>query len=337
MSNSEKHPRVLPLSTLNAATNFALLAPGFSSATWTLIENLQPTDSDEALLWVAPYSSKVPLRFTGTLSPVQVDFDCAHPPLTVRLVDHHAIESIESIRSAIARGDVYQVNLTLRAAIDNVNGAQLLQRLCAKQTPRFASWLKVAGLCEMVSASPELLFETDHNVIRVEPMKGTAPIANRSLLLQSAKDQAELAMITDLLRDDLHQLCRPGTVTVTNPRLLVELPYALQTVSQVSGILEPSVSLARIYQVLHPGGSVTGAPRRAAQDIIATLENSPRGLYCGTLGLSLSGTCRSALLIRTAQRETPQQWMYGVGSGITWDSNAQQELNEMRLKLGALT
>jgi para-aminobenzoate synthetase / 4-amino-4-deoxychorismate lyase len=337
LSSGEGQLRIVDLSGLNAATNFALLAPGYSSGTWTLIEDVRPTDSDEALLWLFPYASERPLRFTGRPSKVDVHFDCLTPMLVVHLEDHHAIDAIESIRASIARGDVYQVNLTLRASIDNVSGAQLLQRLCAKQTPRFASWLKIDGVPETVSASPELLFETAEGVIRVEPMKGTAALVDRSRLLQSVKDQAELAMITDLLRDDLHQLCRPGTVSVTNPRLLVELPYALQTVSQVSGTLEPSVNLARIYQVLHPGGSVTGAPRKAARDIIDALETSPRGLYCGSLGLSLAGTCRSALLIRTAQRETAQRWVYGVGSGITWDSEAQQELDEMHLKLGALT
>jgi anthranilate/para-aminobenzoate synthase component I len=230
---------------------------------------------------------------------------------------------------------VYQVNLTLRAQLAPVDGASLLATLCARGVPRFAAWVKAPQL-EFISASPELLFEADHGTLRAEPMKGTAPAGQRAWLEASEKDQAELAMITDLLRNDLAQLCQPGSVQVPNARRFIELPYVVQAVSDVTGTLRDDVTLDDVLRGLHPGGSVTGAPREAAVRLITQLEATPRGPYCGALllrtGVELT---RCALLIRTATR-TPTGWTWGVGGGITWGSQAQAELDEVRLKLGAL-
>jgi anthranilate/para-aminobenzoate synthase component I len=191
-------------------------------------------------------------------------------------------------------------------------------------------------LGEFVSASPELLVETAARWIHAEPMKGTAAPHDRAFLEASEKDRAELAMITDLLRDDLNRLCEPGSVRVPNAQRFIELPYVLQAVADVEGALRDGVTTTEVLSVLHPGGSVTGAPREAALDVISQLERSPRGAYCGTLGLELGDHARFALLIRTAERTADGAWIYGVGSGITWDSVPEAELAEVRLKLGAL-
>jgi anthranilate/para-aminobenzoate synthase component I len=228
---------------------------------------------------------------------------------------------------------VYQVNLTTRAQLGDVDGAALLSRLCAREIPRFASWVKSKRFGEFVSASPELLVETHARSIHVEPMKGTAK--TREALLSSEKDRAELAMITDLLRDDLHRLCEPRSVNVTNERRIIPLSYAVQTVADVEGTLRADISLQDVFSVVHPGGSVTGAPRQAALSVITELERTPRGAYCGTLALELGDSMRAALLIRTAEKLSTG-WRYGVGGGITWDSTPDAELDEVRLKLGAL-
>ncbi|HEY1088247.1 MAG TPA: chorismate-binding protein, partial [Archangium sp.] len=146
----------------------------------------------------------------------------------------------------------------------------------------------------------------------------------------------ELAMITDLLRDDLHRLCVPSSVRVREERRLVELPYVVQAVSDVEGLLPEDVTFRDVLRGVHPGGSVTGAPRQAALEVIAELEPSPRGGYCGTLALEHDGLARAALLIRTAEKRSGA-WRYGVGSGITWDSDPDAELEEVKLKLGALS
>jgi anthranilate/para-aminobenzoate synthase component I len=202
--------------------------------------------------------------------------------------------------------------------------------------PRFAAWVRLAGVGEVVSASPEMLFEVDGRTIRAEPMKGTAPANQRAWLEQSTKDAAELAMITDLVRDDLNHLCVARSVSVPNARRFVELPYAVQTVSEVVGHLRDEVSVRDVLAQLHPGGSITGAPRAAARAMISALEGAPRDFYCGVLAYERATRVRASLLIRTAQRVSDTRWRYSVGGGITWDSRASDELAEVRLKLGAL-
>ncbi len=320
----------LNLSELDRRDDFTLLAPEFSgTGEWTLVDLAQPGDAG---VWFAPAEGNAE-RHSGTARHVALNFDVAPATLDVRLDERGFEDGVRHIRERIAAGDVYQVNLTTRAALGLASGSALLARFCARGVPRFAAWVKSSRTGEFVSASPELLVETAGRWIHVEPMKGTAPTTAE--LLASHKDEAELAMITDLLRDDLHRLCVPASVRVTNERRLIELPYAVQSVADVEGALREDVTLREVFRVVHPGGSVTGAPRRAALELIAALETSPRGAYCGTLGLELDDTLRASLLIRTAQR-LHAGWSYGVGGGITWNSTPEGELAEVRLKLGAL-
>ena len=332
------------LSSLQTSERFALLAPGYADhGHWTLLEDLHEHPAGE--LWFATAEGK-PRRFRGTRHLIDLEIDLPATMLSVTLDDGRYLDRVSTIREQIAAGDVYQVNLTLRAELKGADGAQLLATLCRKTVPRFAAWVKHPALGEIVSASPELLVEVwplsptlshrgGEREIHVEPMKGTAPAGQRAWLERSEKDRAELAMITDLLRDDLHHLCEPGTVHVRNAQRMIELPYVVQAVADVDGQLRADVTLQDVLDVVHPGGSVTGAPREAALQTIAQLELTPRGAYCGTLGLETGSSSRFALLIRTAERDGAN-WRYGVGSGITWDSDPCAELDEVRLKLGAL-
>jgi anthranilate/para-aminobenzoate synthase component I len=310
---------------------FALLGPGFSGdGAWRLV---RPSVTGTATLHVAPYD-EAPRSTAVDVQRVSMELsDVA--PIPVTLDDTGFLAGVETIRARIAAGDVYQVNLTVRARVGPVPGSALLQRLCARAVPRFAAWVRWPGLPEFVSASPELLVETRGRHVHAEPMKGTAKPGDATRLLESRKDEAELAMITDLTRNDLHQLCERGSVRVTAPRRLLELPYVLQAVSDVEGTLRDGLGVADVLRIMHPGGSVTGAPRPAAMALIRQLEPTPRQLYCGTLGLEHHESFRAALLIRTATK-TATGWVYGVGSGITWDSEPDAELAEVRLKLGAL-
>jgi anthranilate synthase/aminodeoxychorismate synthase-like glutamine amidotransferase len=324
----------LELSSLSHRSEFALLAPQFrNSPNWTLLD-LTATNPN-ATLWHAK-AEGAPIALRGRAEPVDLHFDVAPIALEPKLDETGFLDGVRAIREAIAAGDVYQVNLTLRAALKaNATGAQILATLCRNTIPRFAAWVKSRELGEFLSASPELLVEREGRRVRVEPMKGTARPDQRAWLEASEKDRAELSMITDLLRDDLHHLCERGSVIVTNERRFIELPYVLQTVADVEGTLRSDVTTTALLAQVHPGGSVTGAPRHAALTQIAKLESSPRGAYCGALGLEFDDRLTAALLIRTAER-TARGWRYGVGSGITWDSDPQAELDEVRLKLGAL-
>lgn len=310
----------------------ALLGPGFfPDKRWRRFA--EAADGD-ATLWLAGYD-EAPRGLRGRLSLVDPSLPAA-TPLPFELDEQGFTGSVQRVRERIAAGDVYQVNLTVRARVRGESGAGLLSTLCAKHVPRFAAWVRLPGV-ELVSASPELLVETSGRWIHAEPMKGTAAPGARALLERSEKDRAELAMITDLTRDDLHQLCVRGSVRVTSERRFLELPYVVQAVSDLEGQLRPEVGVADVLRRMHPGGSVTGAPRGAAMRIIRELEAGPRRFYCGTLGIEHADGFRAALLIRTATRLDERTWEYGVGSGITWDSEPDAELAEVHLKLGALS
>lgn len=328
-------PRRLVVSQLLGSSDFALLGPGFTDGRHWVLAHFVEEPRANATLWVAKGDERVATRHRVFVERVAPELDAPPQALTPALADGAFLRGVRAIREQIAAGDVYQVNLTVRATLAGAPGDALLATLCRTRVPRFAAWVRSTSVGEFVSASPELLVEREGRRVHVEPMKGTAPPTQRAWLEASEKDRAELAMITDLLRDDLHRLCEPGSVRVTNPRRFIELPYVLQTVSDVEGVLPPGVTTWQLLQQLHPGGSVTGAPREAALDTIEFLESPSRGAYCGALGLELDDTLRAALLIRTAERRG-EAWSYGVGSGITWDSVPEDELAEVRLKLGAL-
>lgn len=321
------------LDALEAEGSFALLGPGFfDDRQWRLFR----PGAGAARLWLAGYEG-VPTVTDGTLSPVSIELSAPSTRPSVELESEGFEDGVRAIRARIAAGDVYQVNLTVRARLAGLSGAELLSSLCAKGVPRFAAWVRLEGMGELVSASPELLVELAGRWIHAEPMKGTAAPGERARLEASEKDRAELAMITDLLRNDLHQLCVRGTVNVSAERRFLELPYVVQAVSDVEGTLKEGVQLREVLRVMHPGGSVTGAPRPAAMAIIRALEAGPRRFYCGALGIETDGAARISLLIRTATRLDDGSWEYGTGGGITWDSEPAAELAEVHLKLGALT
>lgn len=323
----------LSLSSLRSLDDFALLSPGYSDdGRWTLLTDLEAGGRD---LVVCEAESRTPRWLGGTRRSIALELDVPAARLEPHLEEEGFTSAVTEVREAIARGDVYQVNLTRRALLGEIDPAALLATVCRREVPRFAAWVKVRGVGEFVAASPELLVELSGRTVRVEPMKGTAAAGRRAWLEASVKDAAELGMITDLLRDDLQPLCVPHSVRVIDPRRVVELPYVVQTVSVVEGQLEEQVTADDVLRRVHPGGSVTGAPREAALAVIERLESAPRRFYCGALGLTSRGCLRTALLIRTAWRE-PSGWRWGVGGGITWDSVPEKELEELHLKLGAL-
>ncbi len=326
------------LSRLANESDFALMGPGFTGTGWTLVRDLVP-GSGKPCVWFASYETPGAraTRLVGTVEQVDIEWDVTATQPAAELREAGFLDGVRRVREAIAAGDVYQVNLTLRATLTGAGGAELLTLLCRRETPRFAAWIRSRHIGEIVSASPEMLFEKRGRILRAEPMKGTAAPGEAGRLRRSAKDRAELAMITDLLRDDLHRLCEPRTVVVPRPRRLVELPYVVQAVAEVEGTLRPELELRDVIAQLHPGGSVTGAPRPAACAMIRQLEETPRGAYCGVLAWEEAETARAALLIRTASRLDADRWECGVGSGITWDSVPEAELEEVRLKLGAWT
>ena len=259
--------------------------------------------------------------------------------------------AIARILEHIAGGDTYQVNhtLRLRARIEG-EPRGLYRDLCYAQRGAHAAFLDL-GRFRVLSASPELFFRIDGDRISSTPMKGTAPRgrwrdedeALRRGLETSVKDRAENAMIVDLVRNDLGRVALDGSVRWNDLFRAERYETVWQLTSTVSATLAPGVALADVFRALFPCGSVTGAPKVSTMGIIADLEDSPRGVYCGTVGyLSPSGSpgprARFNVAIRTAVHDTASGVIeYGVGGGITWDSLAESEYDEVVAKARVLT
>ncbi len=254
--------------------------------------------------------------------------------------------AIERIRDYIRAGDCYQVNLTtrLRAAAGALDPEQLFLALHASQPGGFSLFLREAGAA---SVSPELFFDwrpvpgaERSRLLAAQPMKGTAPRgrdrvedeAAQQHLRTSEKERAENLMIVDLLRNDLGRVARLGSVRV--PRLfeLHALPTVWQMTSTITAVGRGGLTLAEVFAALFPCGSVTGAPKVRAMQIIRELEPVPRGWYCGALGLiQPGGVATFNVPIRTVEFHDDALGC-GIGSAITLDSEPAAEIAEWRAK-----
>jgi para-aminobenzoate synthetase component 1 len=241
---------------------------------------------------------------------------------------------VQSIRSSIANGDVYQVNLTrrLRADIDpNTARIEALGAALAEGNP--APFSAVVSLprhgVAVASASPERFLSRDGDRVWSSPIKGTASTIDGF----SAKDRAENVMIVDLVRNDLGRVCEWGSVRVPELLAVESHPGLHHLVSTVEGTLRPGLGWAAAIDATFPPGSVTGAPKIAACSIIEDLETAPRGVYCGAIGWVDAERQRGDLnvAIRTFWIEE-NQLHFGTGGGITWDSTADGEWEETELK-----
>jgi len=251
---------------------------------------------------------------------------------------------IAAIRREIAAGNVYQVNYTgqysFAASSDPVG---LFSRLRGRQPDSWMAMLNTPD-CQILSVSPELFFRRRGRLIETMPMKGTArrgvTEAEDRYALQElqrcTKNRAENLMIVDLLRNDLGRICRPGSVRVPELFAPRSWPTLHQMVSRISGELREDVDLYALFRALFPCGSVTGAPKIRAMQLIDGLEDSPRGVYTGTVGFMTPGRDMVFnVAIRTVEVRGNEA-VYGAGSGIVWDSDALGEFRECALKADIL-
>ena len=258
-------------------------------------------------------------------------------------------DDIEQIRERIARGDTYQVNHTFRLSAPFTGAPTALYgRLARAQRGGYGALLE-CDRWAIASASPELFFEWANGHLTCRPMKGTAPrgldeaedAQRRAELLASAKDRAENLMIVDMVRNDLGRVAVPGTVGV--PALFEAERYdtVWQLTSTVGARTAPDTTLTDVFTALFPCASITGAPRSSTMRIIADLETTPRGVYCGAIGFGGPGQngpeWTSNVGIRTVllDRAAGIAW-YGTGGGITHDSTPSGEFAEALLKAEVL-
>jgi para-aminobenzoate synthetase component I len=236
--------------------------------------------------------------------------------------------AIDAVRAAIERGDVYQVNLVqhLSAAFDGdpwsfAAALAPLQPLVRRPLAG-KDWAVVSG-------SPELFLARRGQTLVTKPIKGTRPAGQD---VEGVKDDAEHVMIVDLERNDLARVCEPGSIRWPELRAQHELAGVTHLVSTVEGRLRENVTLAEILVATFPGGSITGAPKIAALDLIAALEPVGRGASMGALGVVRpNGDFELALTIRTFAVADGRIHLW-VGGGIVWDSEPEAEIEESWVK-----
>lgn len=254
---------------------------------------------------------------------------------------------IATIRSAIERGDTYQVNYTLRLhAQCKGDDWALYQHLYRAQQANYCAYLNL-GRYRILSVSPELFFRWDGQQLMTRPMKGTMPRGRwpdedrvyAAQLAVSEKDRAENLMIVDLLRNDTGRVAAIGSVQVPDLFTVERYPTVWQMTSTITAETHPGTTLNDIMTALFPCGSITGAPKISTMQYIAELENSPRDVYCGAIGYLAPGNqAVFNVAIRTVLLDTQMnRAVYGVGSGITWDSTATGEYAEVQTKAALLT
>ena len=244
---------------------------------------------------------------------------------------------VEVVKDYISAGDCYQVNVARRIEFDPVSsGLDHFERLASIHPASFGAYIE-AGELAIVSASPELFLEVDPaGRALTRPIKGTAPRGStkvldsdaESRLRASCKDRAENLMIVDVLRNDFGRVCVPGSIRVPSLWTTEALPTVWQLVSEVSGCLREGVTATDLLRACWPGGSITGAPKIRAMQIIDEIEPVTRDVYCGTIfALGHDGALMASLAIRTVQLHHERAYLH-VGAGIVADSDPALEFQE---------
>jgi para-aminobenzoate synthetase component I len=307
-----------------------------------LADELEPGEAAEVYLG---YGLSEPLRRSGVPAPPE---PCPLPLLAARrrtrvnvargrftigpweqtwTADAYAA-AVDEVRAAIARGDVYQVNLVQHMSAPFSGDVAALAAALAPLNPLHPRPL-VGGEWGIVSASPELFLSRRGDRLVTMPIKGTRPAG---VDVDDEKDAAEHTMIVDLERNDLSRVCEPGTVRWPELMAQHELAGVTHLVSTVEGRLRRGARLAEILDALFPGGSVTGAPKISALDHIARLEPVGRGASMGALGVvQANGDFDLALTIRTFAVAAGRIHLW-AGGGIVWDSDAENEVEESWVK-----
>lgn len=265
-------------------------------------------------------------------------------PFGTRLPREDYLAAIARVQDYIAAGDCYQVNFAQQFTAtyqgDPWAAYQVLRRALPSPYGAYLNWDGEA----LLSCSPERFLKVSLGQVETKPIKGTIARGhtlaededNAITLMNSAKDRAENLMIVDLLRNDLGKHCRPGSIKVPKLFALESFANVHHLVSTVTGTLATDSTPLGLLRDAFPGGSITGAPKRRAMEIIAELESTPRGIYCGSIGyMSANGRLDTNIAIRTLTARDGQIQCWG-GGGIVADSVAEREYEESLQKVAVL-
>ncbi|MBY0561215.1 aminodeoxychorismate synthase component I [Hyphomicrobium sp.] len=312
------------------------------------LTHLLPARRKVPLLWFGLYTA--PREMTGAEVQGWLTQEAIGNPTLGELA--HSWDSVsylkrfDEVQKNIRSGDIYQLNLTFKAKF-NLEGSPLAlyRDLRLKQRVAYAG-LVDTGDVTILSASPELFIDLHDRVIETRPMKGTAPRAGtpegeaevRQGLSTDVKNRAENLMIVDLMRNDLGRIADLGSVSVTDLFTIETFKTLHQMTSGVRAHLKDGVGITDILKAIFPPGSITGAPKIRAMELIRELETEARGVYCGAIGnFSPDGSAQFNVAIRTAVIDRKGAGEMGIGSGVVADSDGPKEYAECLLKMKFLT
>jgi para-aminobenzoate synthetase / 4-amino-4-deoxychorismate lyase len=312
------------------------------------LAGLLPSKRSVPLLWFGLYNA--PRKMSGAEVQNWLTAEAIGNP-TLGALAHtwdatSYLERFDEVKNKINSGDIYQLNLTFKAKF-NLQGSPLAlyRDLRLKQRVAYGG-LVDTGDATILSSSPELFIEQEGRVIATRPMKGTAPRAGtvagddevRRTLSSDIKSRAENLMIVDLMRNDLGRIADLGSVSVTDLFTVETFKTLHQMTSGVRAVLKGNVELEDLLRAIFPPGSVTGAPKIRAMELIRALETDPRGVYCGAIGyFAPDGDSLFNVAIRTAVIDRSGAGHMGIGSGVVADSDGAKEYAECLLKMKFLT
>jgi anthranilate/para-aminobenzoate synthase component I len=285
---------------------------------------------------------------SGLRSVTESPPPCGEPLRVDRLAPMMAepayIDMVERAKHLIAAGDIYQANLSqsFESTVSRHCGPGLFARWTTRYPAPFAAYVD-GGDWALLGNSPECFLDIRNRSIATFPIKGTRRVAPGADIARLAadlagdpKDLAEHLMIVDLERNDLGRICVPGSIVVSSLQEVCEFPLLLHMVSRVAGTMREGIGLGEIVRATFPGGSITGAPKVRAMEIIEELEPTPRGFYTGSVGwLEPSGRSRFNICIRTAVLRD-DRLSYHAGGGIVADSDPRREYEETFAKAQTL-
>jgi len=353
---SAETPEEVPaaLERLDAAVRSGLYAAGFFAYELGYVMEprlsaLMPKTRNVPLLWLGLY--KAPAEMTSAevehwLATHTRSGSYHFTDVTLAWDEAAYLERFAHVQEKIRAGDIYQLNLTFKARF-RLSGSPLTFFLDLRQKQRVAyGGIVDTGKVTVLSASPELFIEQDGRNIATRPMKGTAPRAGtietdalaRRQLAEDVKQRAENLMIVDLMRNDIGRISEIGSVSVTDLFTVETFQTLHQMTSGVHATLKDGIDMGELLRGIFPPGSVTGAPKIRAMELIAALETEPRGVYCGAVGyVSPQGRALFNVAIRTAVVARDAAGEMGIGSGVVFDSGGAKEYAECLLKMKFLT
>jgi para-aminobenzoate synthetase / 4-amino-4-deoxychorismate lyase len=312
------------------------------------LRDLLPADRRVPLFWIGLFRPPLPLDDASTRAWLDAHGGTERAKisdLTLSWMREQYVSAFDKVEDYISAGDVYQINLTFkyRFAFEG-NPVALYAALRRKQRVAYGALISAPDF-SVLSLSPELFFRREAKHMSTRPMKGTAPRGRtpredarlKTWLAMDEKQRAENLMIVDLLRNDLGRVAKIGSVEVTDLFTVETYRSVHQMTSGISAELRSDMGLKDMLRALFPCGSVTGAPKVRAMEIINELEADPRGVYTGAIGhIAPSGDAQFNVAIRTVVLAADSGEM-GIGSGIVADSKADSEFEECLLKAQFLT